>query len=296
VTTVVGLTIGELRRRIARRIEASFRSGGREGSAALDARIVVAHVLGLAPNDVALIDDRAVDARAEAAATALAERRIGGEPVARLIGRKEFWGLEFVLSEATLVPRPDTETVVTVALEFLDRNGRRDDPLSILDIGTGSGAILLALLSELPKAMGVGTDISPEAVATAAENAMRFGLAERARFVVDDWASTVEGAFDLVVSNPPYVRRGEIGGLALEVREHDPQLSLDGGVDGLDAYRVIIGDLDDLVATHGRAIMEIGAGQAEAVADIAAKNGWKARFHSDLAGVTRVLELDRAVR
>jgi release factor glutamine methyltransferase len=296
VTTTVALTVGELRRRIARRIDAALRAGGRETNAGLDARIIVGHVLGVAANDVALIDDRAIDVEAEAAAMALAERRIGGEPVARLTGRKEFWGLDFALSPATLVPRPDTETVVAAALEWIDGQGRREEPLSILDIGTGSGAILLALLSELPRATGIGTDLSAEAVATAAGNAARFGLAERARFAVGDWAASVGGQFDLVVSNPPYVRRGDIGGLAVEVRGHDPHVSLDGGADGLEAYRTLVGDLDRLVAADGRAIFEIGAGQAEAVAAMAIENGWKPGFHKDLAGIIRVVRFEQAVR
>jgi release factor glutamine methyltransferase len=296
VTVAVMMTVGDLRRRIARRIDDAFRRDGRDGTPALDARIIVAHVLGVAPNAIALIDERAVDEATEAAALALAERRIAGEPVARLTGRKEFWGHDFVLSPAALVPRPETETVVSAALDFIDETGGRERALSILDIGTGSGAILLALLSELRQATGVGTDRSRQAIATAAGNASRFGLAGRSRFITDDWASAVAGPFDLVVSNPPYIERGTIGGLAVEVRGHDPHLALDGGVDGLDAYRAIVSDLDRLVAKRGSAFLEAGAGQAQAVATIASEKGWNARFHRDLAGTERVVQLTRMKR
>ena len=151
-----------------------------------------------------------------------ARRRLAGEPVARILGEKEFWGLPLQLSSATLVPRPDTETVVELALELLRAGGGLDRPLRIADLGTGSGAILLALLSELPAAQGFGTDISQAALHTAAANAARAGLSERATFVACDYASGLSGPFDLIVSNPPYIRSADIDGLAAEVRNHDP--------------------------------------------------------------------------
>ena len=168
-----------------------------------------------------------------------ARRRLAGEPVARILGEKEFWGLPLQLSSATLVPRPDTETVVELALELLRAGGDLDRPLRIADLGTGSGAILLALLSELPAAQGFGTDISAAALQTAAANAARAGLSERATFIACDYASGLSGPFDLIVSNPPYIRSADIDGLAAEVRDHDPLAALDGGADGLDAYRAL---------------------------------------------------------
>ena len=168
------------------------------------------------------------------------QRRIAGEPVARILGVKEFWGLDLQLSGATLVPRPDTETVVELALEIWRGEARSNPRPRIADIGTGSGAILLALLSEWRGATGVGTDISLTALQTAKRNAGNLGLAARAAFVACDYAAALSGPFELIVSNPPYICAAEIAGLAREVREHDPHVALDGGVDGLDAYRTIV--------------------------------------------------------
>ena len=158
-----------------------------------------------------------------------ARRRLGGEPVARILGVKEFWGLPLTLSAATLVPRPDTETVVELALEMLRACPAPDHPLRIADLGTGSGAILLALLSELPDAIGLGTDISGDALQTAHNNALDLGLADRADFIACDYAADLSGPFDLIVSNPPYIRSADIAGLATEVRNFDPLAALDGG-------------------------------------------------------------------
>ena len=170
-----------------------------------------------------------------------ARRRIAGEPVARIIGVKEFWGLPLQLSPATLVPRPDTETVVELALEMLRAESRRDRPLRIADLGTGSGAILLALLSELPDAFGVGTDISVRGAADRPRQCRGdWDCADRAAFVACDYAAALSGPFDLIVSNPPYIRSADIAGRCdAEVRDHDPHRALDGGADGLDAYRAL---------------------------------------------------------
>src|SRR5205085_5749178 len=155
--------------------------------------------------------------------------RLAGEPVARIVGEKEFWSLPLAVTPAVLVPRPETETVVELALALLDRDGPRTRPLRIADLGTGSGAILLALLSELPAAQGFGTDISEGALQTAGTNAARAGLSDRATFIACDYASGLIGPFDLIVSNPPYIRSADIDGLAAEVRNHDPVAALDGG-------------------------------------------------------------------
>jgi release factor glutamine methyltransferase len=290
---VTATTVGALRRRIAAAIEEAFRRDGREGTAALDARLLVAHVLGLEANRLALHDEDAVDAAAAGKAERLAERRIAGEPVARIVGRQEFWGLDFELGPETLVPRPDTETLVEAALAFIDGDGRRGEALSILDIGTGSGAILVALLTELPAARGTATDRSMAALAVARRNAQMHGVAGRAGFVLCDWASALSGPFDLVLSNPPYVESVEIEGLQIEVREHDPKLALNGGADGLDAFRAILADLPRILAAGGRAFLEIGSAQGASLARLAGEGGLSEKRHRDLAGRERVTELKR---
>jgi release factor glutamine methyltransferase len=257
-------------------------------TAQLDARFLVAHALGCQARDLALLDEKAVGPDVIAEALALAERRRAGEPVGRIVGEREFWGLPFRLGPATLEPRPDTETVVEAALAaFADRRG---DRLTIVDLGTGTGAILLALLSEMPEARGVGVDIAFGAVAAARANAERLGLSDRVSFVVGDWASAVAGTFDVVTANPPYVPSQEIDSLPLEVRRFDPQIALDGGADGLDAYRAILADLERIVKRDGRAFVEVGAGQLERVAELAHAQGFATKGHRDLAGIDRVLE------
>jgi len=189
-----------------------------------------------------------------------------------------------------LVPRPETETVVEAALDTLTRDGSRKEKLRILDIGTGSGALLLALLTELPNAMGTGTDISAAALDVARANAERNGLAARCSFVACDIAAGVAGPFDLIVSNPPYVARGDIASLAPEVRDYDPALALDGGADGLDGYRSIAADARRLLAPGGRLIVELGLGQEPAVRTLFTKAGLTAgAARNDLAGIARAL-------
>jgi release factor glutamine methyltransferase len=275
--------IGALRRRIAAML------GERSDTPALDARFLVAHALDCSARDLALLDDKPVAENVVATALALAERRRAGEPVGRIIGEREFWGLPFSLTPATLEPRPDTETVVSAALAAFA--ARRDEALTILDLGTGTGAILLALLSELPRASGHGVDRDFGAAATARLNAGRLGLADRATFLVGNWADAVAGGFDLVVSNPPYIPSQEIDSLALEVRGFDPHIALDGGKDGLNGYHAIIPDLERIVKRDGRAFLEVGAGQLEMVRELAVGQGFAAKGHRDLAGIGRVVEL-----
>jgi release factor glutamine methyltransferase len=258
-------------------------------SAALDARLIVAHLLHCRPNDLPLRDLDDVAATDATAIRGLAARRATGEPIARILGEKEFYGLSLILSPETLVPRPDTETVVDAVLASTERSAG----LVILDLGTGSGAILLALLTELPNATGVGIDRSAEAVATAAKNAERLGIARRAQFRAGDWTAGLERRFDLVVSNPPYIARGEIESLPVEVRAHDPHVALDGGADGLDAYRAIFSDLDRVLTAEGRGFFEIGFGQATEVAALAKQSGFGCLFVRDLAGTERVAVLSR---
>jgi release factor glutamine methyltransferase len=257
----------------------------------LDARLLVAHALGLAHAALAAQAPRALAGPEAAAIAALAARRLAGEPVARIIGVKEFWGLDFKLNAATLVPRPETETVVEAALDALDRSHSRGDALKIADLGTGSGALLLALLSELPMARGIGTDVSREALGCARRNAIALGLAERAWFAACDYGSALKGPFDLVVSNPPYVARDDIATLAPEVRVFDPALALDGGPDGLAAYRAIAAAAPHLLSPDGVLVLELGSGQLGAVESLLAEARLIAISgpRNDLLGIARAL-------
>ncbi|MDP6346438.1 MAG: peptide chain release factor N(5)-glutamine methyltransferase [Alphaproteobacteria bacterium] len=265
--------------------------GAGVGDAGLDASVLLAHALGT--DRLALIRDP--DRRLSPAETARYETLIGGraarQPVSRLLGRREFWGLDFNIGPAVLDPRPDSETLVEAALALSPANGR---PRRIADLGTGSGCLLLALLYEWPAAWGLGLDIDPAAIAVARHNAARLDLAARSTFLVTDWAAAVDAAFDLVVANPPYIASATIGGLSPEVGHHDPRLALDGGPDGLAAYRAIAGELARLLAPGGQALLECGVGQADAVADLLAGERLDvAERRCDLGGVERCLVVRR---
>jgi release factor glutamine methyltransferase len=279
----VSETVAELRREIAASL------AGVSDSAALDARLIVAHAMGIVPDAVLFQDDAQIGGGQMLRARNLADRRKRGEPVARIVGEKEFYGLTLALSPATLVPRPDTEALVDAVLGVVDH----DAAVAILDLGTGSGAILLALLSQLPNAAGIGVDASADALSTAADNAQRLGLQARASFAVGDWARGITTQFAVVVSNPPYIAHSEIASLPVDVRDYDPHIALDGGDDGLEAYRAIFSDLDRVLAEDGAAFLEIGFGQADAVASLAAEHGFNATFRRDLAGIERVAILGR---
>jgi release factor glutamine methyltransferase len=267
----------------------SFRSVGIE-QPEVDARALIGHALHLERAQLMAQSDRTLEAREVAAISALAARRLKHEPVSRIRGRKEFWSLPLDISPDVLDPRPDTETVVEAALDFVVRGGLRLEKLRILDIGTGSGALLLALLSECPNATGTGTDISPAALAIASGNAERNGLAARATFVACNIADGVQGPFDLIVSNPPYIARGAIDTLAPEVRDYDPAVALDGGADGLDAYRAIAREARRLLAPGGRLFVELGAGQEQPVGALFTKAGMSVNAaRADLAGIPRSL-------
>lgn len=253
----------------------------------LDARVLLKHALSI--GDVALIadGDAAVCAADAARLEDLIGRRLAGEPVARIIGSREFWGMEFALSPETLVPRPDTEILVESVLAALAPD--RTKPLRILDFGTGTGCILIALLHELPDARGLGVDISEQAAKTACGNAARLGVSARAQFVCGDWGAAIEGRFDVVISNPPYLRNDEIAGLAREVRAHDPVQALASGQEGLEAYRRVVADARRLLAPGGLVGLELGAGQEAAVAAIAEEAGFVAAgpARRDLGGIGR---------
>jgi release factor glutamine methyltransferase len=281
-----GQTVEAARRALTER----FRSGGID-SAELDARMLVGAVLGLDLTGMITAADRLLSSGESLRLEDFTRRRLAGEPVARILGHKEFWGLPLQLSPATLVPRPDTETVVELALEMLRNDGASRRPLRIADLGTGSGAILLALLSELPQAHGFGTDISAEALQTAGANAARAGLADRATFVACDYATGLSGPFDLIVSNPPYIRAADIAGLAAEVRDYDPRAALDGGADGLDAYRALIPQAAGLLAPGGALVVEAGQGQSGPIQGLMTVAGLTLAGapKTDLAGIQRAV-------
>jgi release factor glutamine methyltransferase len=258
-----------------------------------DARVLLGYALHLDRPRLVAQSERVLETREVNAISALVARRCRREPVARITGVKEFWSLALHVTPDVLVPRPETETLIEAALDVVVRGGLRLEMLRILDIGAGSGALLLALLTELPNATGIGTDISLAALAVARDNAARHGLAARASFVLCDGASAVRGPFDFIVSNPPYIASGEIATLAAEVRNYDPRIALDGGVDGLDRYRALAADARRNLAPGGRLIVELGARQERAVATIFTKARLKpGPARKDLAGIARALTAD----
>ena len=278
-----GKTVEAARRVLAARLAA-------EGidSAELDARLLIGAALDLDLTGLIASATRQLNESEAARLEQHVARRIDGEPVARILQAKEFWGLPLKLSAATLVPRPDTETVVELALDIARAFA---SPLRIIDIGTGSGAILLALLSERPDAIGIGTDISPAALATARRNARDLGLASRARFVACDYAAALAGAFDLIVSNPPYIKTSDIPNLAVDVRNHDPHGALDGGRDGLETYRALIPQAAALLQTGGALVVEAGLGQSPQIEALMTQAGLKATPppKADLGGILRAV-------
>jgi release factor glutamine methyltransferase len=236
-----------------------------------DARLLAAAAIGCAPAELIVRPDRAVDEAACGRFVELVRRRCAREPVSRILGTREFYGRSFALSPATLDPRPDSETLIEAVLAFVDAKGWRDRPLRILDVGTGSGCLLLTLLGELPHATGVGTDVAQFALDIAAVNARDIDIAgaimRRCTFLRADALEGVEGPFDILVCNPPYIPSGDIASLKPEVRDFDPPLALDGGPDGLHMYRQIIPALTRVVPC-GFAVFEVGAGQAGTVAEM----------------------------
>ena len=258
--------------------------------ASLDARLLLAMALGR--EEAVLPHESLTDWSHTAAAgfSQLLARRCAGEPVSRIRGWREFWSLRFALSADTLDPRPDSETVVEAALAWV--GGRREASLRLLDLGTGSGALLLACLSEMPGATGIGVDLSAGALATATANAAQLRLSDRVQFVEGDFADPQAGAgeFDLILCNPPYIPRRAIEQLAPEVAHFDPKRALDGGDDGLDCWRSLLPRLQQGLAPNGRAFVEIGAGQEEAVTSLARQAGLQAAgTRPDLSGRIRCL-------
>jgi release factor glutamine methyltransferase len=259
-----------------------------------DARLLTAAAAGVSTADIIGRPEQIVSAEAQARLRQMIERRSAREPVSRILGEREFYGRRFALSAATLDPRPDSETLIGAALELATQEGWGEAPIRILDIGTGTGCLLLTLLAELPNATGLGTDLSEEALATARRNAQALGLAERAAFARHNMLDGVAGSFDLVISNPPYIASGDIPVLAPEVREYDPKAALDGGPDGLTFYRRISEGLEGVL--RGWVVLEVGMGQADAVALLLQQAFVKTlraelRRYDDLGGHTRCVAL-----
>ncbi len=260
-----------------------------------EATLLIARAGGLREVVFHVAPDTPLGAAADRVA-AFAARRLAGEPLSRIEGRREFWSLDFAISPDVLDPRADTETLVEAAIAILREDWPASqqestlDPLRILDFGAGSGAILCALLTEFPAATGLGIDVSDKAVAVARANIEALGLGARATVRVGDWGAGLGERFDLIVSNPPYIPSQDIAALDFEVRGHDPQLALDGGPDGLSAYRALAPMIARLLAPNGRFALEIGSGQVAEVTAILAASGLSvSEVRRDFAGVERVV-------
>lgn len=259
-------------------------------SPVLDARLLLEAGAGVARLDIVTDPRRPVTAEQIAAVDALVRRREAREPVSHILGRKAFWTLDLIITPDVLTPRPETELLVEEALRALPQ----DRPARILDLGVGSGAVLLAVLHERPLAHGVGVDLSNDALAIADANARALGLQDRVELLRGAWTETVDGFFDVVVSNPPYIPSADIDRLAPEVARYEPRLALDGGADGLDAYRAILAALSGVLTPGGVYAVEVGVGQAAAVAALAVSRGLSAEVRADLAGAPRVVHGRRA--
>lgn len=275
-----------MRRDVASLLKAARDRFAASGSAtpALDARLLLQEAAGLTHEDIAAYPERQLGMAEAEGFERFAARRARNEPVSRIIGWREFYGRRFTVTPAVLDPRPDTETLVEAALAIMPQNAR------LLDLGTGSGAIAITLLAERPDCTGAAVDLSPEALAVAGENAAALGVAARLELLPGSWFEPVQGRFDLILSNPPYIPAGDIAGLASDVKDHDPHLALAGGEDGLDAYRQIAAGSAAFLAPGGAVLVEIGCGQAEAVEGLFKTHGFqlKGRRH-DLAGHARCL-------
>ena len=263
-------------------------------SASLDARMLLLDGLNIPHSVIVAEPNLQLNPEETDRLEALLARRLAREPVSRILGWREFYGRKFALSSAVLDPRADTEVVVEAALAAMDRRGRADQTCRVLDIGTGTGAIAITLLAERGAWQAVASDVSAEALAVAADNAARHKVQNRLDLVEAEWAPAGAGRFDLVISNPPYIASGEIENLMQEVSVHDPRLALDGGADGLEAYRAILARAPALLAPEGLLVLEVGAGQAASVRQLAVEAGLGCPNEdgvrlTDLAGHERVV-------
>ncbi|UCI08900.1 peptide chain release factor N(5)-glutamine methyltransferase [Mesorhizobium sp. B1-1-8] len=260
----------------------------------LDSRLIVEHLSGTTRTQAIAEPDRIVDVAALAAIEAALRRRVAGEPVHRILGHREFYGLRLSLSPETLEPRPDTETLVDAVLPFARAMAEIVGECRILDLGTGTGAIALALLSAVPAATATGTDISSGALATATRNATELGLAERFKALQSNWFEKVSGRYHVIAANPPYIPSRDIRNLQDEVRDFDPRQALDGGADGLVPYRIIAGEAEGFLEAQGKIAVEIGHTQRNEVAEIFTAARYRlAGAYRDLGGNDRVLMFER---
>jgi release factor glutamine methyltransferase len=265
-----------------------LRDGGL-GAARHEARLLLAAALDCEPGDLLGGADGAIDEPARQRFAQFIDRRLAREPVSRIRGHREFWSLRFEITRDTLDPRPDSETLIEAILERLPD---RQAPFRLLDLGTGSGCLLLALLTELPQAMGLGVDCLPGAVATARRNAAALGLAARARVELGCWGAELAPGYDIILANPPYIPSGAIAELMPEVARYEPRTALDGGVDGLAAFRALAPELHRLLTPAGIAAVELGAGQLESVTALMVGAGLAIRgVQHDLSGTARCLVL-----
>ncbi|QQS11560.1 MAG: peptide chain release factor N(5)-glutamine methyltransferase [Rhodospirillales bacterium] len=275
-------TAGELVRSVARRLEEAGVGDGR-----LEARLLLGDAAGWTTERIVADSETPLDPGIVARVERLAQRRVEREPMSHILGRREFWSLTFKVSPDVLTPRPDSEALVEAVLKALPDRGAR---LRVLDLGVGSGCLLLSLLHELPNATGVGIDRSERALAVARDNAAALGLADRATMTPGDWGEGIADVFDVVVSNPPYIRSDDIELLDPEVCDHEPWLALDGGPDGLDCYRRLAGQLGYLVRPGGWVALEVGKDQWEAVTRLVRHAGFRVEAPiRDLGGVDRVV-------
>jgi release factor glutamine methyltransferase len=256
-------------------------------SPAIDARLLLEAAAGVSRTDLIADPYRVIDEAAAGVLEGYVERRARREPVARILGRKGFWKLLLDVGPAVLVPRPDTETLVELALNAFPERA----PFSVLDLGVGSGAILLSILAERPAAKGLGVDVSEEALAVARDNAANLGLSGRATFLRTDWGQGLgDESFDLVVCNPPYIPTPDLDALEPEVRNHEPRLALDGGPDGLGAYRALAPEILRLLRPEGLFFVEIGWDQADEVKELfEAAGAWDVAVIKDLGDRDRVI-------
>ncbi|WP_417413086.1 peptide chain release factor N(5)-glutamine methyltransferase [Hoeflea sp.] len=274
----------------------ALRSAGFD-TADLDARILVANLAGVEPHQLVTAGDIPLTQTVRDRLDSALQDRLNGRPVHRILGAREFYGLNLALSPATLEPRPDTETLIEAVLPLVRETIEARGMCSIADLGIGTGAIGLALVAECPDARCLGIDVSAEAVATSLENAKALGLAGRYSAMTGDWLAGIETRFDLIVSNPPYIPTADLALLSREVTDHDPMLALDGGPDGLDAYRVIAAQSGERLEDKGHLALEIGIGQSQSVTALFAARGFqRVGIFSDLGGVDRVLLFNRPSR
>ena len=254
-----------------------------------DIQLLIQHVLKLSASELALSRDLSLTQEQINQLLPVLERRHLGEPAQRIIGEWEFWGLPFYLSEDTLIPRPDTETLIEAALAYFKQRGT--EPELILDLGTGTGCIPIALLHEWKNTQAIAVDLSQNALETAKRNAVRNNVSDRIDFIQSNWFENISGKFDLILSNPPYIASGDIPSLMPEVRNFDPILALDGGEDGLQAIHMILDSLPSALKNEGIAFFEIGYDQSSKVMNLIKNSGLDVtNIHCDLGGKERVIE------